>query len=350
MLVPTLPVSLADDLTIRPARKREVEAFLDRQNASSIVLPNPWNRPSADGPRQELLDAAADPERSPPVERWFQLVTTGPSGDHLGDLFVRIGSPSRCAIVSFSVAEDGRGNSANSRAAAIVAQWLFNDVGAPRVSSTIDPDDRLSVLIAESVGMRYEGRLSCAGAGTTNADVLTFAMDRRDWNSWIQRHRGPPHDVRLVDIEAQNVNEVLDLRTHHSQETLVLPPIPRWFASVYTKGGANGPSMRPWLRAIEADERLVGALLMSQPGEGSASALIWRILIDRMHQGRGLGRRTLDLAVEQALFWSADDLLVTWTDAPGTAGPFYTDFGFETTGRRFGREIEGRLALRELLR
>jgi GNAT superfamily N-acetyltransferase len=68
-------------------------------------------------------------------------------------------------------------------------------------------------------------------------------------------------------------------------------------------------------------------------------------MIDRLHQGRGIGRRVIELAVDEARAWGARDLLISWCDLPGTAGPLYLDVGFEPTGVNTSGEIEARLTL-----
>lgn len=59
---------------------------------------------------------------------------------------------------------------------------------------------------------------------------------------------------------------------------------------------ATDPDARP--RAIRADGRLVGFLMYEAP-PGEDTARIYRFMIDRTEQGRGLGRRALAAAIAE---------------------------------------------------
>ena len=108
------------------------------------------------------------------------------------------------------------------------------------------------------------------------------------------------------------------------------------------RSGAPG-ERTPWFAAIEADGRIVGALLMALPDD-DGTAVLWRLMVDRMHQGRGIGQIALDLACEQARSWHASSLSLTWCDLPGHAGEWYERQGFVRTGSADG-EISARLSL-----
>jgi diamine N-acetyltransferase len=122
-------------------------------------------------------------------------------------------------------------------------------------------------------------------------------------------------------------------------------PIATWFADLYGTQRRDGRTHSPWLRAIRADGDIVGALLMCRPQTDERSCTVGRLMVDRMHQRRGIGARTLGLAIEQARSWAAHGVLIRWSDLPGGAGPLCLSYGFEPTGRTAEGEIEGRLDL-----
>ena len=69
---------------------------------------------------------------------------------------------------------------------------------------------------------------------------------------------------------------------------------------------------------------------------------LWRLLIDRLHQRRGIGARVLDLIAEECLGMGDTTLLTSWGEGKGSPRPFYLRNGFEPTGRVMDGETEGR--------
>ena len=95
-----------------------------------------------------------------------------------------------------------------------------------------------------------------------------------------------------------------------------------------------------WMRAIYAGAVPVGFVLLSERRQVPRYYL-WRYMIDAAHQGRGHGKRALDLLVEYVrTLPNATELFVSY--APGPHGPrdFYANYGFVETGREDGGEIE----------
>jgi diamine N-acetyltransferase len=100
-----------------------------------------------------------------------------------------------------------------------------------------------------------------------------------------------------------------------------------------------------WFRAVYADEAPVGFVMLKLDRERQVYYL-WRFMIDARHQGRGYGRRALELVVEHVrALPGARELRSSYL--PGAASPrgFYLGFGFVETGERDGREIVIRLDL-----
>ena len=101
----------------------------------------------------------------------------------------------------------------------------------------------------------------------------------------------------------------------------------------------------PWLRGIEADEEVVGFAMMALTTPHHPEPYLWRLLIDRMHQRRGIASRALDLIAAECRAMGDATLLVSWGEGKGSPRPFYLAHGFVTTGRVLDGETEARLAL-----
>lgn len=95
----------------------------------------------------------------------------------------------------------------------------------------------------------------------------------------------------------------------------------------------EGAPVVPWLRAIEADGDLVGFVMVAWRTEHHPNPYLWRLLIDRMHQRRGIAGRALDL-VEDLCRANGDLAIeVSWEEGRGSPAPFYRARGYVATGK-----------------
>jgi diamine N-acetyltransferase len=103
---------------------------------------------------------------------------------------------------------------------------------------------------------------------------------------------------------------------------------------------------KAWFRAIYAGEEPVGfVMLLDDPD--AQRYFLWRLMIDAAHQGRGYGRRALELLVEQVRSRPGATELGTSCVPAADGGPehFYLAFGFEPTGEVEHGEMMLRLPL-----
>lgn len=150
--------------------------------------------------------------------------------------------------------------------------------------------------------------------------------------------------VRLVEITEENREAVCALRVHPGQE--------RFVASVARSlsDAATTPEGEPWYRAVYTGDEPVGFVMLSwnvPPGRPGVLGpyYLWRLLIDRRHQGRGLGRAVLDEVVSLVRADGGTELLTSHHPADDGPGPFYRKYGFRPTGEIDDGEIVVRLAL-----
>ena len=137
----------------------------------------------------------------------------------------------------------------------------------------------------------------------------------------------PPGDHRGQGAEA-----VLALRTTPGIRSGSSPRWPtRW------RRPAKNPQGNPWFRAVYADDRPVGLVMLSwnvepQPPEINGPWFLWKLLIDHRHQGKGYGRVVVREIVELVRGEGATELLTSYV--PGEGGPagFYARLGFVPTG------------------
>jgi diamine N-acetyltransferase len=99
----------------------------------------------------------------------------------------------------------------------------------------------------------------------------------------------------------------------------------------------TNPHAKPWYRAVYAGEEPVGFVMISwncepQPPEIMGPWFLWKLLIDKRHQGRGYGAEVVRQVAELVRAEGATELLTSIV--PGDGGPtgFYQRLGFVPTG------------------
>jgi diamine N-acetyltransferase len=144
-------------------------------------------------------------------------------------------------------------------------------------------------------------------------------------------------DVTLREVTGETVRAICALAVAPGQEGFV---------------AANSVSIaeayfepKAWFRAIYADDEPFGfGMLYDDPD--TPEYFLWRLMIDGRHQGRGYGRRALDLLVDYVRSRPGASQLGS-SYVPGDTGPggFYRRYGFEETGELNEGQVVIRLAL-----
>lgn len=145
-------------------------------------------------------------------------------------------------------------------------------------------------------------------------------------------------DVSLVEVTRENVNDVLELAVAPEQQQYV---------ATNAKSIAQASfEPRAWFRAIAAGDELVGfAMVYRDPKENDF--YLWRFMIDARFQGRGYGRRALQLLLDEARRHGADEVTLNVLPGEHSALGFYRDLGFEETGDVDYGQLRMRLVLAE---
>ena len=167
---------------------------------------------------------------------------------------------------------------------------------------------------------------------------MLYGMTRADWEAWCNRRRHRPDQVELVPVTADNRRAVGDLVTHKSQERFVSTMLGN-FRDALAPPLRHGVPLVPWFRAIEADGEIVGFIMAAEMTEAHPKPYLWRFLIDRMHQRRGIGSAALDLFEHRCMDHGATAIEVSWAEGPGSPAPMYRSRGYEPSGKIEDGEI-----------
>ncbi|WP_329531692.1 GNAT family N-acetyltransferase [Streptomyces sp. NBC_01450] len=146
--------------------------------------------------------------------------------------------------------------------------------------------------------------------------------------------------VHLREITDANREAVRALRVRGDQKQFVAS------VSKSLKEAAKKPETNPWYRAVYRDDEPVGFVMLSwKPPAGPFKGrhFIWRLLVDKRYQRRGIGREALTQIAALVRADGATELLTSYEPGEGEPWPFYQEFGFEPTGEMDDGEIVLRL-------
>ena len=146
-----------------------------------------------------------------------------------------------------------------------------------------------------------------------------------------------PAEVSLREITQETVRAICRLQVGPGQDRFVAPN------AVSVAQAHFEP--RAWFRAIYAGEEPVGFMMLYEDRE-KPEYFLWRLMIAAEHQGKGYGRRALELLVERVRgLPGAAELGTSYDPAEGGPAGFYKGFGFVETGEVLDGEVVCRLPL-----
>jgi RimJ/RimL family protein N-acetyltransferase len=332
-------------LLIRVPTEDDARSLHERRNDPAVAEYQAWELPFPFERAEEIVRDAQAMGAPQNDEWWMAIVTNATTGEVLGELAVRLSWQGRTAEVgyTFAPAHWGRGYAVEALTALI--EYLFEELGVTRIFGTLHPDNHASAMVLERTGFVFEGRTrNSFWVGEENSDDSIYGLTRSDWETWLKRPTTPPERVELIEVTPHNVGAVSKLATHKTQERFVATMLES-FTDALIPEIVDGYPAVPWFRAVAADGEIVGFVMVALPHEHSPEPYLWRLLIDRLHQRRGIGGRVLDLVDDECRRLGATSLLTSWGSGKGSPEPFYRRRGFQPTGALIDEEIEARKRL-----
>lgn len=332
-------------LVIRQFRVDDAPSLAARRNHPEVARYQSWTLPYPLEQAEREAAAVAAMDGPAEGEWWLAAVCDGATGGAVGDLAVHLSRQGRTAQIGYDFDYDQWGRGYAAEAVAALVEYLFDDLGVTRIFGTLDPENVASAMVLERCGFLFEGHTkSSYWVGDEVSDDWIYGLVRGDWDAWRNRPRQAPGEVRLIEISTHNEQDVYRQRTHKTQEAYVAPMA--WsFTDALFPEIVDGAPVIPWMRAVEADGEIVGFVMLALRTEHHPEPYLWRLLIDRLHQRRGIGGRVLELVADECRAMGDSTLVTSWGEGKGSPRPFYLTHGFEPTGRIIDDETEGRKVL-----
>ena len=152
--------------------------------------------------------------------------------------------------------------------------------------------------------------------------------------------------IRFKEITNANIWKVCALEPFEAQKDFVAENIQSLAEAYATRNKGNNALPL----AVYDDDDLVGFVMIGKGtvGEENESDLIrenyslWRLMIDKSYQGRGLGRQTLDAVIafiRTFPFGEAKKVWLSYEPENARARDIYRKYGFVENGDMCGNEI-----------
>lgn len=338
-MTPTLPI-VTPRLTVRMMTPDDAEVLVAYRNDPEVARHQLWDLPYTLDQAGAMLSDQRSDEQLEPGGRYQLAIEVG--GAVVGDVFVGFGDSGGPAEVGFTLARHHHGNGYATEAAGAVVEVLFDRLGCVRVLGELDPVNVASQRVLEGIGLVYEGTTKRSflwrGEWTDN---MSYSATVEEFEVWRRRPRTRPAEVSLVELDAGNHRKFVALRTHHSQERFVSTNS-KSIVDAHFPPQVQGAPLAPWMRGIVADGVPVGFVMLADATDHHPEPHLWRLMIDRLHQRRGIAQRAVAAVVDHLASRGDSSMSVSWVDEPGGPRRFYERLGFVTIGYGDDGEIEAR--------
>ena len=153
----------------------------------------------------------------------------------------------------------------------------------------------------------------------------------------------PDNNFELIEL-THRAREFLLLDVHEHQKNLVASVAQSFSDALFPPEDPNGPPL-VWIRGVLRNTEPAGFVMCADQTEQQKDPWLWRLLVDKSHQGFGVGTFALTAAIERYRALGMERVLTSWHPGEGNAGAFYKRFGFVETGERIDEEIVAALTL-----
>ncbi len=150
-------------------------------------------------------------------------------------------------------------------------------------------------------------------------------------------------ELELIELN-ERAREFLLLEVHESQKNLVASVAQSFADALFPPEDPNGPPL-VWIRGVLRNSQPAGFVMCADQTEQQKDPWLWRLLVDKSHQGTGVGSFALTAVIERYRELGMQRVLTAWHPGEGNAGAFYRKFGFIETGEMIDKEIVAELIL-----
>lgn len=150
-------------------------------------------------------------------------------------------------------------------------------------------------------------------------------------------------DLELVELTGR-AREFLSLEVSEVQSRYVASMAEN-FADALFPPDDGWEDSTTWIRGVTRGGVPAGFIMCSDSPDDEKDPWIWRLLVDRQHQGYGVGKYAVECAISRYRSLGSKQLITAWHPGPEDASGFYKKLGFVETGEKLDDEVIAALQL-----
>lgn len=147
----------------------------------------------------------------------------------------------------------------------------------------------------------------------------------------------PENVFELIELNTR-AKEFLLLDVHGNQKNFVASVAQSFADALFPPPDVNGPPL-VWIRGVLRNSQPAGFIMCADQTEQQKDPWLWRLLVDKSHQGFGVGTFAVTSVIERYRQLGMQRVLTAWHPSEGNAGDFYKRFGFVETGEKIDEEL-----------
>jgi len=145
-------------------------------------------------------------------------------------------------------------------------------------------------------------------------------------------------DLELIELN-QRAREFLLLEVNEKQKNLVASVAQSFADALFPPADYENGAPLPWIRGVLRNSKPAAFIMCADPTEQQKDPWLWRLLVDKSHQGYGIGKFAVDSVLARYRELGSARVLVCWQQTEGNDGDFYKKIKFVEKKEKIGEEI-----------
>lgn len=146
--------------------------------------------------------------------------------------------------------------------------------------------------------------------------------------------------LELIELNGR-ARDFLNLEVHDFQKNLVSSVAESYADALFlSPDGDQTPAL--WIRGVLRNSAPAAFIMCTDPTEQHKDPWLWRLLVDKSHQGFGVGKFAVEAVISRYRSMGCDRILACFVpaDDPATdSSMFYKKLGFRETGETWDDEL-----------
>ncbi len=144
-------------------------------------------------------------------------------------------------------------------------------------------------------------------------------------------------NLELIELD-KRARDFLRLEVHESQANLVSTVAESYADALFLPRDPNGAPL-VWMRGILRNSQPAGFIMCAEPTEQQRDPWLWRLLVDKSHQGMGVGTFAVQEVLNRYREMGCSRVLLCWVPDEQNSADFYRKLGFKETGEMWDGEV-----------